>query len=154
MDNRTREQKMTVAQGLAPEVRWLAARMNAERKFLEPRCWGRSSDAMALYGLGEGPRPTIPGRMTAQIEMGRRWAFSTKAGGSWSGDECGRDYPADMSDLNACERTYEMAPLWVQERMRPVLEEFRQWVLHGVNRYGERIQAGATWGTHEPARSM
>ncbi len=59
-----------------------------------PRCWGKSSDALALYAIG-GPEPTE------------------------------RDYPSDHSDLDACERTYRMAPPRLAERMQPVLDKYR-----------------------------
>jgi len=107
----------------ASEVQFLTARMLAERQHRNPRCYGISSDALALYGLSAGPRPQTPG-------------WSNGYGRSWSGDECGTDYPHDKSDLLACELTYEMAPPHVQMRMLPVLEEFRRWVNDGLNRYG------------------
>lgn len=103
---------------------FLAERMLAERQRRQPRCWGISSDALALYGLGKGPRPQTPG-----------WAASP-GGSSWTAEECGHDYPHDQSDLLACELTYEMAPVEARIRMLPVLEEFRRWVNEGLNRYG------------------
>lgn len=103
---------------------FLAERMVAHQDHQHPRCWGASSDALAAYGVGIGQRPQTPG-----------WSDSPN-GGCWSGDECGREYPHDDSDLMACEITYRMAPRHVQERMLPVLDEFRRWIDHGLNRYG------------------
>lgn len=136
------------------ELDFVTARMEAQRKHYRPRCWGRSSDALMMYGLGKGPRPILPGRTAEQIqvyESGERFVFSTRGGYSLHGDNCGTEYPHDIDDLNACERTYEMAPPWVQERMLPVLLEFRSWVLEGRNRYGEVICPPPTWGEHAPA---
>jgi len=59
------------------------------------RCTGISSDALAFYGIGMRREPKD------------------------------HEYPADRSDLDACERTYEMAPAPVRRRMLPVLEKFR-----------------------------
>lgn len=102
----------------------------AERDFLVRRMTdrradvGMSSQSMLLFALGKGPRPRVPGR-------------STKPG-YWQGEECGRDwYPVDRDDLGRCERTYASAPPHLQERMLPVLEEFRGWVLHRINHHGE-----------------
>lgn len=83
---------------------------------------GISSDALAVYGCSRGPRPETPG-----------WTTSP---GYWRGDECGHGYPADKSDLQACEWTYTIAPPHVQTRMLPVLEEFRRYVIEDLNRYG------------------
>lgn len=96
--------------------------MLARQQNRHPRCWGISSDALALYALGYGPRPQTPG-----------WS---ETGSSWSGDECGQNYPMDQADLDACELTYSMAPVAAKIRMLPVLEEFRRWVNEGLNRYG------------------
>ena len=106
---------------------FLAARMRAKQERQRPRCWGISSDALALYGVGQGPRPTVPGRTT---EPG---------GNGWRGSECGWGFPHDEGDLMACEITYAMAPREVRARMLPVLEEFEQYVRRGLNRYGEPI---------------
>ena len=106
------------------ELDWITDRMMAHREHRRPRCWGISSDAMALYGLGKGPRPTVPGTPTRP------------GGQSWRGEECGSDHPHDEADLKACELTYEMAPVIAQIAMLPVLEEFRGWVREGRNRYG------------------
>ena len=113
-------------------VRFLAERMRAEQQLQRPRCWGISSDALALYGVGHGPRPTVPGR-----------TYSTGVLG-WSGDECGRSYPHDEGDLMACQITYAMAPREVRERMLPVLEEFERYVRRGLNRYGEPVGTSLT----------
>lgn len=95
------------------DVRWLLAeidrlttdlRFAAERhlrdgsgaNFRPDRCTGRSSDALAWYAVGARPEPRP------------------------------EEYPADLSDLGACERTYEMAPPHVQRRMLLVLEMYRQ----------------------------
>ena len=104
---------------------FVISRLLARSRRDEPRCYGLSSDALALYGLGVGLRPRTPG---ATVEPGIT---------RWEGEECGRDYPCDESDLRACERTYDMAPAYVRERMLPVLEEFRAWVREGLNRHGE-----------------
>lgn len=102
-------------------------RMTAQHEHRRPRCYGKSSDALTLYALGKGPRPQTPGR-------------PDRAGGhSWSGAECGRDFPHDGGDLAACELTYEMAPAVLQRRMLPILVEFRAWVREGENRYGDKI---------------
>jgi hypothetical protein len=45
------------------------------------------------------------------------------------------DFPYDEDDLAACERTYEMAPPHLRERMTPVLEQYRAWVRR--NRRGQ-----------------
>lgn len=81
-------------------LRFLAARMHAEQfQPREPdRCWGISSDALALFGVGGRTEPT-------------RWR-----------------YPADRWDLRACERTYLMAPDDVRAVMLPVLEKYRTYV--------------------------
>jgi hypothetical protein len=68
--------------------------------FTAERCCGTSSDALAWYGVGIRGEP--------------------------SEDE----YPRDTSDLEACERTYGMAPPEVQERMLPILERYRTKVHH------------------------
>lgn len=120
--------------GVSPEARlraefeFVMARSEAARKHRNPRCYGLSSDAMALYGLGRAPRPQVPGHTVAPGVLG------------WTGEECGTDYPHDLSDLDACERTFRMAPPWVQDRMAPVLEDFRDWVIEGRNRHGEVIE--------------
>jgi hypothetical protein len=106
---------------------FLSRRMLAHQRLDRYRCWGMSSDALALFGVGGGPRPRVPGRPT---EPGRTL---------WNGEECGKGYPMDTSDLLACERTYAMAPAGAKPRMLPVLEEFRAWVYEGRNRYGEVV---------------
>lgn len=63
--------------------------------FRPSRCTGVSSDALAWYAVGKRDEPKLS------------------------------EYPADESDLAACERTYGMAPAWLQERMLPVLERYR-----------------------------
>lgn len=103
-------------------------RMVAHRERREPRCWGISSDALALYALGKGPRPEVPGRP------------DSPGGGSWHGSQVGREYPHDESDLRACEATYAMAPESLQVVMLPVLQEFQAWVREGLNRYGEKVR--------------
>lgn len=115
---------------------WLAARLVAQQSLEGPRCWGISSDALAAFGAGVGPRPRIPGTPYEQ----------TRSGGSWSPDEAGRCFPHDLSDLNACERTVEMAPEPARERMVPVLTEFRSYVLDGLNRHGQPAHLGRAWG--------
>lgn len=63
--------------------------------FRRSRCTGVSSDALAWYAVGRRDEPKLS------------------------------EYPADESDLSACERTYAMASEWLQERMLPVLERYR-----------------------------
>lgn len=62
------------------------------------RCTGVSSDALAWFAVGRRDEPKLG------------------------------EYPADESDLAACERTYEMATEFLQERMLPVLERYRKHV--------------------------
>lgn len=64
-------------------------------RFAADRCTGRSSNALAWYGVFVAPEPTVA------------------------------DYPADAADLAACQRTYDMAPAHVQWRMRPVLDRYQ-----------------------------
>lgn len=116
---------------------WLAARMVARSRHEEPRCWGISSDALAAYGAGHGPRPTTPGKPSE--------APSPNAG-RWTCEEAGYCYPHDVGDLNACERTFAMAPDHAKFRMRPVLDEFRAYVLDGLDRYGDPAHMGRAWG--------
>lgn len=59
------------------------------------RCTGRSSDALAWWAVGHGPKPTED------------------------------VYPSDPADLAACQRTYAMAPGWAQKRMKPVMDRYR-----------------------------
>lgn len=107
-------------------------RMKARWEHRRPRCYGISSDALTLFALGKGPRPTTPGRPDHD------------GGTSWSGSEVGRDYPHDEADLSACELTYAMAPEVVKIAMAPILEEFRAWVRKGKNRYGEPVHRGSS----------
>lgn len=70
------------------------------RRYLTPgrqrdRFTGISSDALAWFAIGRRDEPK-PG-----------------------------EYPADERDLGACERTYDMAPEFLKERMLPVLERYR-----------------------------
>ncbi|MDQ0376541.1 hypothetical protein [Amycolatopsis thermophila] len=64
-------------------------------RFSKDRCTGVSSDALAWFAAGARPEPER------------------------------HEYPADRSDLAACERTFHMAPPHLQERMLPVLERYR-----------------------------
>jgi hypothetical protein len=91
---------------LLAEHDFVLARSEAERNHVYPRCWGISSNALAVYALGRGPHPDRV---------------------------C--DFPYDEDDLAACERTYEMAPPHLRERMTPVLEQYRAWVRR--NRRGQ-----------------
>jgi hypothetical protein len=80
-------------------LRFVASRYLADGsgvRFSNDRCTGRSSDAMAWFGVGMRPEPVRK-------------------------DE----YPRDESDLAACERTYGMAPPHVQRRMLPILQAYR-----------------------------
>ena len=108
---------------MVAEYEFVLARVTAEARRVYPRCWGLSSNALAMYALGRGPRPRVPGTSTSR--------------GFWVGEECGSfDCPADEDDLGACELTYAMAPPHLQERMLPVLVEFRGWVRERRNRHG------------------
>ncbi len=71
-----------------------------------PRCTGRSSDALAHYGLGWRGAPITPTDPR----------------------------PYDEGDLRACQLTYALAPVWAQLRMRPVLDDFEAWVAHDRDR--------------------
>ena len=62
------------------------------------RYTGISSDALAEYGVRGRGKPTL------------------------------NEYPADRSDLDACERTYLLAPDAVRNRMLPVLNRYRAYV--------------------------
>lgn len=93
---------------------------------------GVSSDALAAWGAGTGPRPAVPGHPCSP------------AGMSWLGEECGRKEPHDESDLLACTITYLSAPDWMQDRMLPVLTEFQDWVWYGLNRHSVRVVGRGT----------
>jgi hypothetical protein len=88
-------------------LEFLFARHEARRLMERPRCYGASSDALAYYGAGKRGEPT----------------------GGW-------DFPSDPGDLGACERTYDMAPGHIKQRMLPVLEKFRE---HVAERYPEVV---------------
>lgn len=93
------------------ELHFITERMAAERSRREPRCWGISSDTLALWAVRGGEEPTE------------------------------YNYPSDTSDLMACVLTYRMAPKHLQERMKPVLDKFTEYV---EKRYPEsmtRIEA-------------
>jgi hypothetical protein len=75
---------------------FLIARQDARHQWMQPRCWGVSSDALAYYGAGKKQEPKP------------------------------NEYPADAGDLAACERTYDMAPEAIKPRMLPVLEKYRE----------------------------
>ncbi len=109
---------------LQSERDFLTARAVAEHLREYPRCYGRSSNALALYALGVARRPQVPGTPTHE------------GGHSWFGDQCGSDYPLDEYDLAACERTFKMAPAHLRDRMSPVLDEFTAWVRERRNRHG------------------
>ena len=110
---------------------FLGKRMRYRHREYPVRCTGRSSDALALYGVGQGPRPFTVGHPEAD-----------SGGGCWLGSECDSNAPMDEGDLLACTVSYLMAPKWAQERMLPVLEEFQNWVWHGINRHGAKLRAG------------
>ena len=118
---------MTDPDQVQAELDFLAARARAEHLRDRASDVGLSSQAMLLYALGLLDRPRAPGRGT------RGHGYR-----SWSGAECGHDYPSDEDDLGRCERTYAAAPAHLQPRMLPVLDEFRAWVREGLNRYGEK----------------
>ena len=74
---------------------FLAREDQRNRFWRQERCTGLSSDALTLYAIGLDEEPQL------------------------------RNYPRDHGDLDACERTYQMAPADPQERMLPVLEKYR-----------------------------
>lgn len=77
---------------------FLARRQLAAFKHEMPRCYGISSNALALYATGYRHEPTL------------------------------YDYPSDQSDLDACERTYAMAPEHLLDVMKPVMAKYREHV--------------------------
>lgn len=91
------------------------------------RVTGISSDAMVAFAVLGAPRPMTPGHPIVPGGM------------SWQGDECGSHYPHDQSDLDACERTFALAPPAIADEMDAVMRDFRQWVLYGRNRYGDHV---------------
>lgn len=101
--------------------------------FSRRRRTGRSSDALAAFATG-GDRPCTLGTPTHHTPGSRS--------GSWNGPEVDRDAPSDLSDLAACERTYAAAPTHLKSVMLPVLDEFRRWILRGVNRHGAELHGG------------
>lgn len=109
--------------------RWLADRIVLKRGRVT-RWTGRSSDALAIYALGRGPRPQAPGHP------------DRPGGMCWHSEECGRGDPMDESDLLACTITYLTAPDDLKPRMAPVLAEMERWVWHGINRHGEKLTKG------------
>lgn len=109
-------------------IRWRDnARNDRGRRNPWDRCWGISSDALASYALGERAAPRTPGHPIKPFAA------------SWKGDQCGSDEPYDCGDLAACERTYAKAPSELRAVMLPVLDQFRWWVLCGINRHGELL---------------
>jgi hypothetical protein len=96
------EEAVRVAEYLNSQARaqeaneFLLARDENRRKRNRPRCFGTSSDALAFYGAGRAQEPS-----------------------SW-------EYPVDRDDLNACELTFGMAPVWMRVRMAPVIEKYRE----------------------------
>jgi hypothetical protein len=92
-------ERMTLAAGMHDgRLRFVARRYLADgsgANFRSTRCMGVSSDALAWYAVGIRVEP-MP-----------------------------EEYPLDPSDLAACERTYEMAPEFLRERMEPVLTRYR-----------------------------
>jgi len=103
----------------------------AERDFIH--AWlattnrGVSSDALVCHAVGVLDRPRSPG-----------WT-ETEGAWWWRGDECDWNCPHDAGDLARCEHAYEIAPPHLQERMLPVLEEFRRYVNDRLNRYGQPV---------------
>jgi hypothetical protein len=90
-------------------AKFLGERYDRSQKRNQPRCWGISSDALALVGVGAIRRPLR------------------------------QDFPSDEDDLAACERTFVMAPPHIQARMLPVLEEYRAAIADKAVRYGWRV---------------
>lgn len=79
-------------------LRFVAARYNRDgsgANFRKDRCTGVSSDALAWFAVGRRDEPAE------------------------------HEYPRDRGDLAACERTYDMAPDWLKQRMAPVLMKYR-----------------------------
>lgn len=107
------------------ELHFIIERMVAEREHRRPRCWGRSSDALAIWSIKGGPEPSES------------------------------DYPSDPSDLMACLLTYQMAPERLQRRMAPVLERFQRHVERRYPEARARIDAylagdRSEWATGKP----
>lgn len=95
--------------------------------FRPTRCSGVSSDAMAWFAVGMRDEP-------------RR-----------------EEYPLDPSDLAACERTYEMAPEFLRERMEPVLARYRAAVAKSYPEVGPRPQCAVHPGgtdSYRPAAQL
>lgn len=90
-----RDETVAQAQGALEFVAERYRRGGSGANFRSDRCTGISSDALAWYGVGCTPEPKR------------------------------HQYPADASDLAACERTFAMAPEHVQKRMLPVMEKYR-----------------------------
>ncbi|MBB4689804.1 hypothetical protein [Amycolatopsis jiangsuensis] len=93
-----RDTYRTQADDLAAELTFVASRYLADDgglRFSSQRCTGVSADALAWFGVGVRSEPEED------------------------------EYPRDQFDLSACERTFEMAPQHVQERMLPVLQQYR-----------------------------
>lgn len=83
---------------LALELEFVLSRVLAENAHRLPRCYGISSDALALFALGKRDEPTRA------------------------------VYPMDPSDLAACQLTYNMAPTHLQPKMLPALQRMRAYV--------------------------
>lgn len=93
------------------ELHFITERMTAHREYREPRCWGISSDALALWAVKGGEEPAE------------------------------RDYPSDTSDLMACILTYRMAPDHLRDRMKPVLDKYAAHVEESYPESMARIEA-------------
>lgn len=104
------ETLLTAVSKYDERLRFVAARYLADgsgANFRSTRCTGVSSDALAWYAVERRDEPKP------------------------------HEYPLDPSDLAACERTYEMAPEFLRERMDPVLAKYRAAV---AKRYPEVAQ--------------
>lgn len=75
---------------------YFARRAYEERRRIQPRRYGVSSDAMVDHALGFGRKPMLS------------------------------DFPVDRYDLAACELAYETAPADLQPLMLPILQDYRK----------------------------
>jgi hypothetical protein len=76
------------------EADFYLARLHAKRQHLTPRCYGVSSDALVEHVLGLRGQP-LP-----------------------------EEFPLDSGDLDACKRSYDMAPDRLKPLMDPILAAY------------------------------
>lgn len=96
-------------------------RQRTDRSFSDNRCWGISSDAMVEWALGSAPEPSV-----------------------W-------EYPADPSDLAACQRAYDLAPGSLQLVMDPLMAKYRAHVDSRYPQATERVAYYLRTGIDVPA---